>query len=107
MTKEIFLELLPSIREAARKLGYAVGLHGSLVRDFDLIAVPWTEDAAHPDDVAEVIKKAAGCVRWRVYRDQGEPKPHGRMVYCFDWDEKNYESKDYIDLSVMPRYVKE
>lgn len=103
MTKDGFLELLPVIREAARTLGYAIGLHGTLARDYDLIAVPWTEDAAHPDDVADAVKRAAGCVRWRVYRDQGTPKPHGRMVYACDWDNQNYENRDYIDLSVMPR----
>lgn len=119
MTKDKFLELLPAICEAARSLGYAVGLHGSLARDYDLIAVPWTETAAHPDEVAEAIKTAAGCVRWRVYRGMGiqreeaarkagcqatpEDKPHGRLVYCFDWDKENFQNADYIDLSVMPR----
>ena len=105
-----FLDMLPAIREAARKLGYAVGLHGTLARDFDLIACPWTEEASHPDDVAEAIKEAAGCVRWRVYRGQGclsrrnqDDKPHGRLTYAFDWDHKNYDNRGYIDLSVMPR----
>ena len=74
-------------------------------RDFDLIAVPWTNDAVHPDEIAEAIKKVTGCVWWRVYRDQGEPKPHGRIVYCFDWDEENFENRGYIDLSVMPRIL--
>ena len=67
MTKEKFLGLLPTIREAARELGYAIGLHGSLARDFDIIAVPWTEDAAHPDDLAKAIYKAAGGERWRLW----------------------------------------
>jgi len=105
-----FLSMLPAIREAARKIGYAVGVHGTLARDFDLLAIPWTADAAHPDDVAEAIKVAAGCVRWRVYRGQGQlsrrnqdDKPHGRITYAFDWDKENYENRGYIDLSVMPR----
>ena len=103
MTKNDFLELLPAIREAAKKLGYAVGLHGSLARDYDLIAVPWVKDAADPDDLATAIKHAAGCVQCRVFRDQGTEKPHGRLVYCYDWDHDNHENRDYIDLSVMPR----
>lgn len=109
-SKEEFLAMLPAIREAARGLGYAVGLHGSLARDFDLIACPWTEDAAHPDDVAMAIKAATGCVRWRIFRGEGgcsgrkhPDKPHGRITYAFDWDEKNYDNRGYIDLSVMPR----
>lgn len=109
MTEEGFLALLPKIRQAAREKGYAVGLHGSLARDYDLIAVPWVEEAADPDDLAEAIKDAAGCVRWRVFRGEGSvghrnqvDKPHGRLTYAFDWDKKNYENRDYIDLSVMP-----
>lgn len=99
--------MLPAIRETARNFGYAIGLHGSLERDFDLIAAPWTQEAVHPDDIAEAIKRVTGCVRWRVYRGDGDVKPHGRIVYCFDWDIKNYENRGYIDLSVMPRLVKE
>ncbi len=34
------------IREIARSLGWSVGIHGSMVRDIDLIAVPWTKEAA-------------------------------------------------------------
>ena len=102
-TKKEFLALLPAIREAAMGCGYAVGLHGSLKRDFDLIAVPWTENAAHSDFVAEAIMEAAGCIRWRVFRGEGDTKPHGRIVYCFDWHKENYKNRGYIDLSVMPR----
>lgn len=102
-TKEEFLAMLPAIREAAKALGYAVGVHGSLERDFDLMAIPWTEEVAHSDDVAEAIKQVTGCVRWRVYRGQGDTKPHGRIVYCFDWDRENHGNQGYIDLSVMPK----
>ena len=105
-----FLALMPAIRQAARNLGYAVGLHGTLARDFDLIACPWTEAAADPDGLAEAIMGAAGCVRWRVFRGEGRlshrnqvDKPHGRLTYAFDWDKRNYENRGYIDLSVMPR----
>ncbi|MGE4544221.1 MAG: hypothetical protein AB7D06_08930 [Pedobacter sp.] len=105
MTKEEFLSLLPGIRRAAKKLGYAIGLHGSLARDFDLIAAPWTEDAATPDALAEAVFEAAGGVRWRVWWNHGKPKPHGRKAYAFDWDKSNHENRDYCDLSVMPRYT--
>ena len=110
-TKKEFLTLLPVIREAAKTLGYAVGLHGSLKRDFDLIAVPWVKDAAHPDDLARAIKKSCGCIRWRAYRGgtaMGNKKeePHGRLVYCFDWHQENFKNQGYIDLSVMPRIEK-
>lgn len=102
--RDIFLSQLPEIREAARKLGYAIGLHGSLARDFDLIAAPWTDEAASDWELAQAIKKITGCVRWRVLPTDGHKKPHGRRVYCFDWDHDNYDNSNYIDLSVLPRH---
>lgn len=106
-TEKEFLTMLPVIRETARSLGYAIGLHGSLKRDFDLMAVPWTDDAVDSDDVAEAIMKVTGCVRWRVHCHQGNAKPHGRKVYCFDWSEENIENRGYIDLSVIPSITNE
>ena len=35
--------LYPDLAEIAREHGYALAVHGSLARDFDLIAVPWRE----------------------------------------------------------------
>jgi len=110
MTKDRFLLLLPKIREAAREHGYAVGLHGSLARDFDLIAVAWTEEAAHPEVVAEAIKIAAGGMdRWRVHpaRPNAHPKPHGRLCYCFDFDKHDPNNRGYCDLSVVHPGFKE
>jgi len=103
MTEQKFLDLLPAIRTAAKEHGYAVGLHGSLARDFDIIAVAWTPTASPPDDVAMAIKIAAGGMRgWRVFRDQGEPKPHGRLCYAFDFDKCEQNNRGYCDLSVVP-----
>jgi hypothetical protein len=39
--------LIEPLRAVARSLGYALTVHGSLVRDIDLVAVPWTSDAVH------------------------------------------------------------
>jgi hypothetical protein len=46
---------LPRIRTAAKELGYAIALHGTLTRDLDLLAVPWIEDAAEPMALVKVI----------------------------------------------------
>lgn len=85
---------------ALRNQGYALAVHGTRVRDLDLLAVPWTEETAlTPKDVAEIVADAIpGVVHWPF-----EKKPHGRVAvviyprwaYGFDrW---------YIDLSIMPR----
>lgn len=83
-----------------RHVGYAVGVHGSRVRDVDLVAVPWTAETAYtPSMLAEDIARALPG----VIKGPWEKKPHGRVAivilprirYGFDtW---------YIDLSVMPR----
>lgn len=98
ITKEEFLAKLPAIREAAKKCGYAVGLHGSLERDFDLIAVAWVEDAKNPVELSEAVFAAAGATKMRFNSDPG--KPHGRLNTAFDWG--SYENREYCDLSIIP-----
>lgn len=40
-----YLWELAGIVAVARELGYALAVHGSLARDLDIIACPWTETA--------------------------------------------------------------
>ena len=87
-------------RNVGRKAGYAVAVHGTQLRDVDLLAVPWIEGTAYtPQMLADCIAKALPG----VVQGPWEKKPHGRVGivihplirYGFDtW---------YIDLSVMPR----
>ena len=87
-------KVLPLIREAAKKLGYAIGLHGSLERDLDLIAVPWEETFCAPDELAHAVQRAASgsSGAWP------EPikKPHGRLGYVL-----HIGVYAYIDLSII------
>jgi hypothetical protein len=53
-----YLNLLPEIRKIAEAHGYAIGLHGSMMRDFDLIAAPWIEDASPAEVLVEKIRAA-------------------------------------------------
>lgn len=43
--ERFYKSILPGMRHAARRLGYAVAVHGSMKRDFDLIAVAWKKKA--------------------------------------------------------------
>ena len=83
----------------ARQLGYAIGVHGSQLRDLDLVAVPWTDDAVTP---LELVKSIAYAVPG-VLAGKGEKKPHGRIAWLiyprYRWGIDAW----YIDLSVMPR----
>lgn len=84
------------IRALAKEVGYAVGVHGSLERDLDLMACPWTEGAVPPMALAEHI--AAG-MNGRVLDYERQDKPLGRWacnIAVDGWFK-------LIDLSVAPR----
>lgn len=83
------------IRALAREVGYAVGVHGSLERDLDLIAAPWVETAVSPAELAQHIADGLGG---RVVDFEHQDKPCGRWscnIHTPDWTKM-------IDLSVMP-----
>lgn len=103
-----YLSRLPAIREAARLCGYAIGLHGSQRRDFDLIAMPWRENAYGKEALAKAIHNAACGMHNEKY--QWEQKPAGRWATSFPicWTEFHYKSGEprmigggHIDLSIM------
>ena len=88
---------LPDIRliwQLAREVGYAVGVHGSLKRDFDLIAAPWTEEAVGPH---ELIKHLCGGMNATVFGII-EHKPLGRLAVNLRLD----GWFKIIDLSICP-----
>lgn len=98
-----FTSRIPSIREAAREHGYAIGVHGSLRRDLDLIAVPWREGASDKDVLAHAIAVAA-CGITREGAHQWEDKPLGRVatsISCCWPSWYNEAGAGHIDLSVM------
>lgn len=97
-TAPAYAAMYHELAECARKHGYALAIHGSLSRDFDLIAIPWVEDAGSPDDV---IKEMTSTFALRNV-DSGTAKPHGRQAYSLacGWGECA------LDLQFMPRVRK-
>jgi hypothetical protein len=103
-----YLSRLPAIRAAAHEHGYAIGLHGSTRRDFDLMAMQWRDGASDKDSLARAIADAACGIRREGSYDW-EKKPSGRvatsMPVCWtdhgnpDFD--NMVSAGHIDLSIM------
>lgn len=111
--QEFYLSRLPSIRTAARKHGYAIGIHGSMRRDFDLMAMQWVEGASDKDTLAHAIAVAAcGITQDGAY--VWEKKPNGRSAVsiCICWtDHTNQDFKDmigagHVDLSVIETHRK-
>lgn len=94
-----YLAFLPGLVRIARDHGYALAVHGSMVNDFDVIAVPWIEEAAEPLVLAEAIRVACGGV-FGGRPDSLEhytPKPHGRMAVSIHLCAEDL----YVDLSIM------
>lgn len=79
----------------AKRVGYSIGLHGSMRRDVDLIAVPWTEEAADPELLVTLICEEMTMTLVSKWED----KPHGRMAVNLQPD----GWYKLIDLSIMPR----
>jgi hypothetical protein len=107
--KDFYLSLLPKIREVGKAAGYAIGVHGSLVRDFDLIAVPWVDNALSGEQLAHGVKAIVGgkilpafsMVPGDTENKNPGRKPHGRIAWTILLTE-GHDCK-FIDLSVMPR----
>jgi hypothetical protein len=91
----------PLVVDAGRSVGYACAFHGSLLRDIDVIAAPWTDDAVSPAELAEVIATAVGGFTKpsREHDPVPREKPHGRLGFPI------YVGGTYIDLSVLPLHT--
>lgn len=107
-----YAALLPDLVRAARDVGYALAPHGSLARDLDLIAVPWTDEAGSAEQLIMRLlsvsgahlrdgghKSAAGDAWVTAPGDAPERKPHGRLAWSLHLGASNL----YLDVSVMPR----
>ena len=89
-----YCALYPELARIAREHGYALAVHGSLQRDFDLIAIPWVDRPSDPEVVIAAFLEA-----YTLKRVGGlESKPHGRLVQtlALSWGES------FIDLCFMP-----
>ncbi len=89
------------LERIAWRHGYCLALHGSMGRDVDMLAAPWTKDADSPERLVRAFIKA-------IYKGQDkawlkdrvpEQKPHGRIAYSFHLG----SSGCYVDVSIMPR----
>lgn len=90
----VYVALYPKLADIAREHGFALAIHGSIVRDFDLIAIPWVESPSHPDKVVEAMLAASSI------RTHGEPDTvfHGRRRYTLILS----FGESFCDLQFMP-----
>lgn len=100
----VYCAMYPALVKIAKDHGYALCVHGSLQRDFDLVAVPWVDPGlvAEPEVLIESMRAALGgslepnAASWTRPGDHGN-KPHGRRCWSI------YLGRDYLDISVMPK----
>lgn len=73
--------------------GYAMAVHGSMQRDLDIVAVPWTAKAKAARTLVKALCDHLGC-------EAAAPseKPHGRIAYTLLMG-----GACFMDLSIMPR----
>lgn len=99
-----FAVLYTRMMERARELGYALALHGTLRRDLDVVAIPWTAEAVPARELADAMIETSGGFLGHGETDEyflagcPDAKPHGRLCWCV-----HLGAGPYIDLSVVPR----
>lgn len=103
-------DILVPMRMAARGKGYAITVHGSLSRDIDLVAIPWSEDASPVEELLDALAGSvagtlgrAGILSGPDNKFRLVEKPHGRVAVTM----YIVGIVSEIDLSIMPRIVKE
>lgn len=94
-----FNTIIATLRHTAHKCGYAIAVHGSLLRDIDILAAPWIREAKSATALLKSMCKALESFPGGVYvpRKRPERKPHGRLAWPI------HIGGTYVDLSVMPR----
>jgi hypothetical protein len=90
----VYAAMYADLAQVCREFGYALAIHGSLARDFDVVAIPWEETPAPPQVVIDAITS-----RFAI-QQLGEPtqKRHGRLVYTVSI----VFGQTALDFSFMP-----
>jgi len=101
------------LKEIAKRYGYNLVLHGSLNRDLDMIAIPWSDEIG---DEQDMIKEFQTYMTGRTtITPEGKVfytiLPGGRHSYIIDLNRGNrkgewirYEDEQYyLDISVVPK----
>lgn len=85
------------IHEECLIYGYNAVLHGSVARDLDIIAIPWTKDAIEPEILVRAVIERLKM--WGPAHLEDDPKlhPHGRLVWTLLMD------MGFVDFGVMPK----
>lgn len=87
------------LKDLAKEHGYALCVHGSVVRDFDIIAIPFADVVKPHEELLQAIKNIVGEVENhdpQLYDKVGY-EPHGRICYTIECG-----AGGYFDISFTP-----
>lgn len=87
--------MYPKLCPIFHKHGYALAVHGSVSRDFDLIAVPWAKKISNPKVVIQEVMSEFSLKKI----GRAAVKNHGRRAYVLHTTYGSF----YIDLSFFPK----
>jgi hypothetical protein len=104
-----YVALYPMLVQIAKRHGYALAVHGTVSRDFDLIAVPWIDEATDALTLIRAFRTATRAVTQHENTDRKwhkdcspTKKPHGRTSYSLHVTNSGMYG-GYLDISVMPK----
>ncbi len=72
--------MYPKLAKIFQKHGYALAVHGSVMNDFDLIAVPWVETVSEPEVVLADVYKSLSLIN----KSGPSVRAHGRRAYMLN-----------------------
>lgn len=91
------------IRQCAMDCGWALALHGSLVSDMDIMAMPWVDDSTSFRVLIDKISKLfSGNMMAETYFITYNKKPHNRIVATIPIIEDFY-----LDISTIEEEQKQ
>lgn len=90
----VYVGIYPGLAELCRANGYALAVHGSVGKDFDLIAIPWAESVVSP---GELIKAITTEFALGVVGAENTPMRHGRLCTTMTFS----FGECYLDFSIM------
>lgn len=101
--RAIYCGLYPTMLFNAQQNGWALAVHGSLSRDFDVIAIPWNKEAVSTLEIIKILIHSLDHMRDDLYSVSDllkdphfEKKDYGRIAVNIP-----LVSGFYVDLSVI------
>lgn len=119
---QLYAHYFFTLQEIAKEFGYNLVVHGSMNRDLDLVAIPWTDSA---QDEFTLINALSKCLTGHTTEKQYKhlvylyrELPGGRHSYVINLNRGGYKKDDtgmitdpleytadpeyYLDISVIP-----